>query len=116
MQSITPELQSFPMNIQTMKLKVCQAATLLKAISNENRLLILYHLVTDGEMSVGALNDVLDLSQSALSQHLAVLRKDGLVKTRKQAQTVYYSLTCDNTRQVLSLLHELYGDQQQPAH
>ncbi|MBT3437881.1 MAG: winged helix-turn-helix transcriptional regulator [Oceanospirillaceae bacterium] len=83
------------------------AATMLKAIANESRLLILCNL--DGtELSVTELNDHLDLSQSALSQHLAVLRKDGLVKTRRESQTIYYSLSDVRASKVINTLHELY--------
>tara|TARA_B100000780_G_C20883925_1_gene351695 strand:- start:206 stop:526 length:321 start_codon:yes stop_codon:yes gene_type:complete len=83
------------------------AATMLKAIANENRLLILCNLEGQ-ELSVTALNDQLDLSQSALSQHLAVLRKDGLVKTRRESQTIFYSLSDVRASKVIKTLHELY--------
>jgi DNA-binding transcriptional ArsR family regulator len=68
-----------------------QAADLLKAMSNEHRLLILCHL-GEQEMSVTELNACINLSQSSLSQHLARLRKDELVKTRRESQTFYYSI------------------------
>lgn len=84
-----------------------QATTLLKALANENRLMILCHL--DGkEMSVTELNDCLDLSQSALSQHLAILRRDGLVKTRRESQTIFYSLKGEEAKQVIRTLHTMY--------
>jgi len=84
-----------------------QATTLLKALANENRLMILCHL--DGkEMSVTELNDCLDLSQSALSQHLAILRRDGLVKTRRESQTIFYSLKGEEAKQVIHTLHTMY--------
>jgi DNA-binding transcriptional ArsR family regulator len=83
------------------------AATMLKAIANESRLLILCNL-EGKELSVTDLNDHLDLSQSALSQHLAVLRKDGLVKTRRESQTIYYSLSDARASKVIKTLHELY--------
>jgi len=83
------------------------AATMLKAIANESRLLILCNL-EGKELSVTELNDQLDLSQSALSQHLAVLRKDGLVKTRRESQTIYYSLSDVRASKVIKTLHELY--------
>ncbi len=67
------------------------AVKLLKALSNEKRLLIVCSLY-QGEKSVGALEDIVGLSQSALSQHLARLRRDKLVRTRREAQTVYYSV------------------------
>jgi DNA-binding transcriptional ArsR family regulator len=83
------------------------AATMLKAIANESRLLILCNL-EGKELSVTDLNDHLDLSQSALSQHLAVLRKDGLVKTRRESQTIYYSLSDARASKVIKTLHQLY--------
>jgi len=81
---------------------------MLKAMANECRLLVLCHLAASGELSVGQLADRVDLSQSALSQHLARLREEGLVSTRKQAQTVYYSLCDPKAEQVLMLLHDLF--------
>ena len=79
------------MQIDDMQAQAGRAVGLLKALANENRLLILCHLQA-GELSVGEINERVGLSQSALSQHLAILRHDGLVATRKSAQTVYYSL------------------------
>ncbi|WP_187424860.1 ArsR/SmtB family transcription factor [Marinomonas sp. IMCC 4694] len=84
-----------------------QAATFLKALSNENRLMILCHLL-DKEMSVTALNEKLPLSQSALSQHLAVLRKDGLVSTRRESQTIYYRLGDDRVKTLIHTMHDLF--------
>ena len=83
------------------------AAKMLKAIANESRLLILCGL-EGKELSVTDINEQLDLSQSALSQHLAVLRKDGLVKTRRESQTIYYSLSDARASKVIKTLHELY--------
>lgn len=84
------------------------AADLLKAMSNECRLLVLCYLAEDGELSVGQLVDRVGLSQSALSQHLAKLREEGLVATRKQAQTVYYRVCDPRAGHVLALLHDLF--------
>ena len=84
-----------------------EAARLLKALGNEKRLQLLCLLV-DGERSVGELNAHLDLSQSALSQHLAVLREDGLVDTRREAQTVLYSLAPGPAQRLLETLHGIY--------
>ncbi|OMH25305.1 helix-turn-helix transcriptional regulator [Motiliproteus sp. MSK22-1] len=90
-----------------MRANARDAAQLLKALANESRLLILCYL--DGkELSVTELNSYLDLSQSALSQHLAVLRRDGLVSTRRESQTIYYSLSGDTARRVIRTLHEMY--------
>ncbi|MCB1583981.1 MAG: winged helix-turn-helix transcriptional regulator [Xanthomonadales bacterium] len=84
------------------------ASDLLKLISNQKRLLILC-LLHDGELSVTELNNTLtQLSQSALSQHLAQLRAANLVKIRREAQTIYYSLTDSKAIQIINLLHELY--------
>ncbi|MDD1794128.1 metalloregulator ArsR/SmtB family transcription factor [Enterovibrio makurazakiensis] len=84
-----------------------KAVKLLKAMANERRLFILCYLL-EGEMSVGTLSDKLELSQSALSQHLAWLRRDGLVATRKEAQTVYYSLKSVEVQTIMMTLHELF--------
>lgn len=93
--------------LELMKANVSQAAQLMKALANDSRLLILCHL--DGkELSVSELNRCLDLSQSALSQHLAVLRKDGLVKTRRESQTIYYSLEGDTAQRIIRTLHEMF--------
>ncbi|MGI5309090.1 ArsR/SmtB family transcription factor [Rheinheimera sp. WS51] len=84
-----------------------QAVKLLKAVANEQRLLILCHLLP-AELSVSDLNDKLALSQSALSQHLALLRRQKLVKTRKVAQTVYYSINSAEAEALIGLLYQLY--------
>ena len=73
--------------------KADEAATFLKLLANEQRLLVLCQLVGDGETSVNALADEVGLSQSALSQHLARLRDDGLVTFRREAQTLYYRVS-----------------------
>ncbi len=83
------------------------AAELLKTLGNPQRLRILCLLV-DGEYSVGEINAHLPLSQSALSQHLAVLREQALVETRREAQTIYYTLAEGPARTLLGTLHELY--------
>lgn len=84
------------------------AANLLRAMSNECRLLVLCHLVETGELSVGQLIERVGLSQSALSQHLAKLREERLVATRKQAQTVYYRVSDPKAGQLLALLRDLF--------
>lgn len=84
-----------------------QAAELLKSMANPQRLRVLCLLV-EGERSVGEINREIALSQSALSQHLARLRADGLVHTRKEAQTVYYRLAEGPASSVIQTLHDLY--------
>ena len=92
------------------------AAELLKAMSNPQRLRVLCLLV-EGERSVGEINQLVQLSQSALSQHLAKLREEGLVVTRKEAQTVYYSLAKGPAVTVIQTLHDAYcpGDDVAPC-
>ncbi|KAA0875197.1 ArsR/SmtB family transcription factor [Nitrincola tapanii] len=90
-----------------MKQNAAEAVRFLKTLGNDSRLLILCHL--DGkELSVSELNSCLDLSQSALSQHLAVLRRDGLVTTRRESQTIYYSLRGDKAIRLIHTLRELF--------
>ena len=90
-----------------LKANAHRASSLLKAMSNERRLLILCSLA-EGELSVGQMESIVDLSQSALSQHLARLRQDGLVSTRRDAQTIYYSLRGDEAQTVIETLHRLF--------
>lgn len=87
--------------------KAEMASRLLKSLANERRLLILCHLIK-GEKSVGELEKLVGLSQSALSQHLARLRKESLVSTRREAQTIFYSVASSEARTVLATLYELY--------
>lgn len=95
------------LDIAAMQAHAGDAAQLLKALANEKRLQILC-LLTSGERSVGDLNALLDLSQSALSQHLAVLREEGLVQTRREAQNVLYALTPGPAAEVMLTLHGIY--------
>ncbi len=88
--------------------KAAEAAGLLKLLANENRLLILCRLAVAGEMSVGDLADAVDLSQSALSQHLAKMREDGLLGTRREAQAVFYHIADPNAARLLTLLKSIY--------
>lgn len=84
-----------------------EAAELLRALANEQRLMILCHLVP-GPLSVGELNTRVPLSQSALSQHLAVLRASGILVSEREAQTVRYSLPEGLVTRLLGILHEEY--------
>lgn len=88
--------------------QAAEAAGMLKTLSNESRLLVLCHLVAEGELTVGELNDRIGLSQSALSQHLAKLREEGLVATRKEAQAVHYRICDPRAHQILGVLHEVF--------
>lgn len=84
-----------------------EAAGLLKALAHPARLLVLCQLV-EGECSVGELQPMTGLSMSALSQHLAVLREMALVSTRREAQTIFYSLVEGPAASVLDALYAAY--------
>lgn len=90
-----------------MREHAADASRLLKALANDKRLTLLC-LMVEGEQSVGELNAKVALSQSALSQHLAVLREDGLVSTRREAQTIYYTLASGPARRIIETLHGIY--------
>lgn len=83
------------------------AAELLKAMANPQRLRVLC-LLAEGERSVGEINAAVALSQSALSQHLAVLREQGLVQTRREAQSIRYSLVEGPVARLIHALHDIY--------
>jgi ArsR family transcriptional regulator, virulence genes transcriptional regulator len=95
------------MNLEELQSKAGVAEAMLKAVANRNRLVILCELLK-GERPVSALQDAIGLSQSALSQHLARLRKDDLVATRRESQTIYYSLSSMRVARLIGLLYELY--------
>ena len=99
---------TFKMDLDVVEAKAESAASLLKAISNGKRLLILCALHR-GERNVGELERIVDLSQSALSQHLARLRHDNLVTTRRDAQTVYYSIASEDVKRLLWAFYDIYG-------
>ena len=92
-----------------MQVRTRRASALLKAMGNPHRLMILCRLA-EGEKCVGELERVIGLSQSALSQHLARLRRDDVVATRRVAQTIYYSLAGPEARAVIATLYRLYCD------
>ena len=94
-------------SLEQMRRQAPDAAKLMSALGNESRLMVLCSL-TQGERSVGELNDLVPLSQSALSQQLARLRQQRLVDTRRKSQTIYYSLAAGPARQVIELLHSIY--------
>lgn len=95
------------MNIEKLTTRAGAAEALLKTLANRHRLMILCQLL-DQELSVSALQERVGLTQSALSQHLARLREDGLVATRREAQTINYRLESESVRRIISLLYELY--------
>lgn len=96
-----------PTDAEEMRSHATDAAQLLKAMANEKRLMILC-MLAGGEQAVSDINAGLDLSQSALSQHLAVLREEGLVQTRRSAQTIFYSLSPGPVQEIIGVLHRIY--------
>lgn len=101
--NIYPDLSK----LDEMQEHATEAAKMLRSMANENRLMILCRLI-QGELSVSELNRQIPLSQSALSQHLAYLREAGLVKTRRESQTIYYRLQGEDAIKVLHVLHSIF--------
>lgn len=97
------------MKIQVGKMRnsAAQAEEMLKAVANRHRLMILCQLV-EGERSVGALATFMKLRDSTVSQHLALLRKDGLVATRREGQTIWYALASPPVRRLIETLYDIY--------
>jgi DNA-binding transcriptional ArsR family regulator len=88
--------------------RASEVARLMKLFANEHRLLVLCQLADQKEMSVNRLAEAVQLSQSALSQHLARLREDGIVTCRRESQTAYYRIADSNTAKLLGTLKEIY--------
>ena len=94
-------------DITRFEASAAEAAKLLRALGNERRLMILCQL-TDGERSVGQLVPLVGLSQSALSQHLAVLREEGIVATRRESQSIWYRISDPAAIKVVATLAEIF--------
>ena len=88
--------------------KAAEVADILRALANERRLLILCKLVEWGEANVNSLAEAVGLSQSALSQHLAKMRNEGLVTFRRESQTVWYRISDPRVEQLFATLHKLF--------
>ena len=88
-----------------------RASALMKTLGHKDRLMILCQLA-GGEKSVGQIAGLLEISQSPLSQHLSRMRNEGLVNTRREAQTIYYSLKSGEASRIIEVLYELYCDPQ----
>jgi ArsR family transcriptional regulator len=84
-----------------------RASALMKTLGHKDRLMILCHLA-DGEKSVGQIADLLQIPQSPLSQHLSRMRKESLVETRREAQTIFYSLKSGEAARIVEVLYELF--------
>lgn len=97
------------MSIERLEQNASKAESLMKALSNKHRLMILC-LLQENELSVSALNELIPIPQSTLSQHLAWLRREKYVKTRREAQTIYYQLDDRNVTKVINVLHGIFCD------
>ncbi len=84
-----------------------RASALMRTLGHKGRLMVLCQLAS-GEKSVGDLSESLDIPQSPLSQHLARMRKEGLVKTRREAQTIFYSLKAGDAGKMIECLYRIY--------
>ncbi len=96
------------MDLTRMEGNAQAASELLKAMSNQTRLMILCQLL-HGEKTAGELDSLTNLSQSALSQHLAVLRDHGLVQTRRESQNIFYSIEGDKPKAIIEVLYHLFN-------
>lgn len=96
-----------PTDLKSMRRNAGPAAAMLRLLSHEARLTVLCELAT-GERSAGALVESSGMSQSALSQHLAKLREEGLVSTRREGQTIYYALADQKAARIIGVLHDIY--------
>ena len=95
------------MDLSVLEANSAKASQLLRVLSNEKRLMILCNLL-DGEKSVQQLQEATGLGQSTVSQQLAVLRGERIVKWRREAQSVFYSVDSDEAAAVLETLHAIY--------
>src|SRR5689334_3033498 len=98
--------QSF--DLKTFEKKATKVADILRALANQRRLMILCKLVEWGEGNVSMLAEAVDLSQSALSQHLAKMREEGLVTFRRESQTLWYRIADPRVEQLFASLHALF--------
>ncbi len=94
--------------MQALESRAAEAVQLLKLLANETRLSILCRLAVHRELPAGAIVQAVGMSQSAVSQHLARLREDGLVATRRDAQTIYYRIADRNVARIITVLKDIY--------
>jgi len=105
-----------PPDLAVFTANATHVADILRALANERRLMILCKLVEWGEATVGSLVDVVGLSQSALSQHLAKMREDGIVTYRRESQTLWYRIADPRTETLLGHLQQLYCSPERSSH
>jgi DNA-binding transcriptional ArsR family regulator len=95
------------MNIETMQKNAAEVSALMKTLSNTNRLMVLCQL-TEGERSVGELAEMLDIRMPAMSQQLNLLRLEKIVESRRDGQTIYYSLAREDIKKMITFLYTTY--------
>jgi DNA-binding transcriptional ArsR family regulator len=100
---------------EVMEARATEVAGILRALANERRLMILCRLVECGEANVNTLAEAVGLSQSALSQHLAKMRAEGLVTFRRESQTLWYRIADPRIEELFAMLHKLFCATQNPA-
>jgi DNA-binding transcriptional ArsR family regulator len=105
-QTTTNRLEA--LSVADFEAHAAEAAQFLRVLANEHRLLVLCHLLVAGEMTVTDLVARIGLSQSALSQHLARLRDDGLVAYRRESQTLHYRVSDARAERVLAVLKDIF--------
>jgi ArsR family transcriptional regulator len=104
-----------PRDLTAFAAQAARVGDILRALANERRLMILCKLVEWGEATVGSLAEAVGLSQSALSQHLAKMREEGIVAYRRESQTLWYRVAEQRTETLLGHLYELYCVPEQPS-
>jgi len=107
LQVVSPDFWQRPANAKQVAQSARRAAEFLKALAHQNRLMILC-ILSQGERSVSALEEMLSLRQSTVSQQLARLRADGLVATRRDGKAIYYSLASEEARVVVGAVYEMF--------
>jgi ArsR family transcriptional regulator, virulence genes transcriptional regulator len=96
------------LDLQRFEKQATEVADILRALANERRLMILCKLVEWGEANVGTLAEAVGLSQSALSQHLARMREEGIVTSRRESQTIWYRVADPRIEQLFAVMYELF--------
>ena len=104
-------MAAFELDLEGFEKKATEVANILRALANERRLMILCKLVEWGEANVGTLAEAVGLSQSALSQHLARMRQEGIVTSRRESQTIWYRVADPRIEQLFASLYELFCKQ-----
>lgn len=102
---VTPAAEA---TASAMEEHAAEAAAMLRLLASERRLVVLCTLITEGEAPVGRLANRAGLSQPAMSQHLAKLREDGLVATRRAGTTIHYRIADPRVEQILETLHQVF--------